>query len=116
MSEVVIYHNPGCSKSRETLALLRGRGVEPKVVAYLEAPPDAGTLDRILRLLGMEPKDLMRKKEEVYGTLGIDERPRSREALIRLMVEHPILIERPIVVKGDRAALGRPPENVLKVL
>jgi arsenate reductase len=116
MSEVVIYHNPECSKSREALALLRGRGIEPRVVAYLETPPDAGTLDRILRLLGMEPKDLMRKKEEVYGRLGIDARPWGREALIRLMVENPILIERPIVVKGDRAALGRPPENVLKAL
>lgn len=116
MSEVVIYHNPKCSKSREALALLRARGVDPKVVLYLETPPDVEALDRILKLLKMEPQALMRKKEEEYRTLGIEGRPRGREELIRIMVKHPILIERPIVVKGDRAALGRPPEEVLKVL
>ncbi len=116
MDEVVIYHNPKCSKSRETLALLRAQGVESKVVLYLETPPDVETLDRILKLLKMEPRTLMRKKEEEYRTLGIDGGSQSRGELLRFMVEHPILIERPIVVKGDRAALGRPPEEVLKIL
>jgi arsenate reductase len=116
MSEVVIYHNPKCSKSRETLALLRGRGIEPKVILYLETPPDAGELDRILRLLKVEPKALMRRKEEEYRALGIDEKTLRREELVSLMVKHPILIERPIVTKGNRAALGRPPEEVLKIL
>ena len=116
MSEVGIYHNPKCSKSRETLALLRSRGIEPKVISYLETPPDAGELGRILRLLKMEPKALMRKKEEEYQSLGIDEKPWRRAELISFMVKHPTLIERPIVVKGRRAALGRPPEEVLKIL
>jgi len=116
MSEVVIYHNPRCSKSREALTLLRERGVTPKVVHYLETPPDAGTLDRILKLLKMTPQELMRKQEEEYLALKVEGKGWRREELIKIMVEHPILIERPIVVKGDRAALGRPPEEVLKIL
>ena len=113
---VVIYHNPRCSKSRETLDLLKARGIDPEVIPYLERPPDAKTLDRILKMLGMEPKELMRKKEEAYRSLNVEGKRRSREELIRLMVENPILIERPIVVRGDRAALGRPPEKVSEIL
>ena len=113
---VTIYHNPRCSKSRETLALLRDRGIEPTVVEYLIDTPDAATLDALLKKLKLEPRDLMRRKEAPYRELGLDDPALSRQALIKAMVEHPILIERPIVVKGARAALGRPPEQVLEIL
>ncbi len=116
MDQIIIYHNPACSKSREALNLLKEGGVEPDVIPYLETPPGHRTIGRILDLLGMEPRDLMRKKEEAYRSLEVEGKQRSREELIQLMVENPILIERPIVVHGDRAAIGRPPENVLKVL
>lgn len=113
---VRIYHNPRCSKSRQTLALLRERGVEPQVVHYLETPPSAAELDRLLRLLGREPREVLRTKEAAYREKGLDDPGLSREALIRAMVEDPILIERPIVVAGGKAALGRPPEAVLEIL
>ena len=113
---VTIYHNPRCSKSRQTLVLLQDRGIEPKVVEYLQDTPDDATLDDFLRKLGLEPRDLMRRKEAPYKELGLDDPGLSREALIAAMVAHPILIERPIVVKGKKVALGRPPENVLDIL
>ncbi len=113
---VTIYHNPRCSKSRETLALLQDRGIEPKVVEYLNDTPDADTLDTLLKQLDLEPRELMRRKEVPYKELGLDDPGLSRQALIAAMVEHPILIERPIVVKGTKAALGRPPEKVLDIL
>jgi len=113
---VTIYHNPRCSKSRQTLALLQDRGIEPKVVEYLTETPDADTLDGLLNKLKLEPRDLMRRKEAPYGELGLDDPGLGRQALIAAMVEHPILIERPIVVKGAKAALGRPPEKVLEIL
>lgn len=115
-SPVVIYHNPRCSKSRATLGLLESRGVKPRVVEYLKTPPGAEELDRILRLLDMEPRALMRRDEPEYVEAGLDDPGLPREALIRAMVEHPRLIQRPIVVHGERAALGRPPEQVLEVL
>ncbi len=114
--KVTIYHNPRCSKSRQTLALLRERGIEPEIVLYLETPPDAATLDRILKLLGREPRELMRRKEAAYKEAGLDDPGLSREALIAAMVAHPILIERPIVLANGKAALGRPPEDVLAIL
>jgi len=113
---VTIYHNPRCSKSRQTLALLQDQGIEPKVVEYLKDTPDAATLDDILKRLDMEPRELMRRKEAPYKDLGLDDPDLSRTALIAAMVEHPVLIERPIVVKGKKVALGRPPENVLEIL
>ena len=113
---VEIYHNPRCSKSRQALELLRQRGVEPKIRRYLDDPPDAATLDRILDMLGLEPRDLMRKNEKEYKALGLDDPALSRDQLIAAMVAHPRLIERPIVVKDGKAALGRPPEKVLEVL
>ncbi|MGF1631710.1 MAG: arsenate reductase (glutaredoxin) [Kiloniellaceae bacterium] len=113
---VTIYHNPRCSKSRQTLALLQDRGIEPKVVEYLSETPDAVTLASLLKKLKLEPRDLMRRKEALYKDLGLDDPGLSRDALIAAMVEHPILIERPIVVKGAKAALGRPPEAVLEIL
>lgn len=113
---VTIYHNPRCSKSCETLELLRSRGIEPEVVLYLETPPDAATLGRLLSMLGMEPRDLMRTKEQPYRDLGLGSPERTRLELIDAMVAHPILIERPIVVRNGRAILGRPPEAVLALL
>lgn len=113
--DVKIYHNPRCSKSRQTLQLLKDAGVEPDVVEYLKAPPTAAELGDILKMLGLEPTELMRKGEGVYKELGIDD-SLARDEAIAAMVENPILIERPIVVAGDRAVLGRPPKNVKSLL
>ena len=113
---VTIYHNPRCSKSRQTLALLQDRGVTPSVVEYLKTPPDAATLGDILAKLGCPPRQLMRVKEAVYRELGLGDENLSDADLIQAMVENPILIERPIVLASDRAALGRPPEAVLAIL
>jgi arsenate reductase len=114
--KVKIYHNPRCSKSRETLQLLRDKGIEPEIVEYLKTPPSAEELDAILQKLGMEPRDLMRKKEKPYDENDLFDKSLDRQTLICAMVEHPILIERPIVLAGDKAAIGRPPENVLAIL
>ena len=114
--EVIIYHNPRCSKSRATLALLREKGIEPRIVEYLKTPPSREELEAILARLGMQPRDLMRKKEKIYKELGLDNPDLSRDQLIDAMLENPILIERPIVVVGDKAAIGRPPEKVLEIL
>ena len=113
---VTIYHNPRCSKSRQTLALLEERGVAFKVVRYLETPPSAGALKDILTKLGMAPRDLMRKQEAPYKALDLGGAGKSDAALIEAMVDHPILIERPIVVSGGKAAIGRPPEAVREIL
>jgi arsenate reductase len=113
---VTIYHNPRCSKSRQTLALLEEKGVEPKVVHYLETPPSIAELKRILKRLGLKPRDLLRIGEPRYAELGLKDKDLTDDALLALMVNNPILIERPIVVSGDKAALGRPPEAVLKIL
>lgn len=116
MASVTIYHNPRCSKSRRTLELLRERGVEPEVVEYLQTPPSAAELERLLGLLGMQPRELMRQKEAAYLEAGLDDPGLSRAEQIARMVKHPIVIERPIVVVGERAVLGRPPEAVLDLL
>jgi len=116
MSDVVIYHNPRCGKSRQTLDLIRGLGVRPQVVEYLDTPPSAAQLKGFLKALGMTPRDLMRKKEPEYQALGLDDPALSDDALIGAMVENPRIIERPIVTKGAKVALGRPPENVLEIL
>lgn len=113
---VTIWHNPRCSKSRQTLELLRGRGLEPEVVDYLKTPPDAAGLAAVLDALGLEPRQLMRRKEAVYGELGLDDPKLDRHALIAAMVANPILIERPVVLAAGKAALGRPPEAVLDIL
>ena len=113
---VTIYHNPRCSKSRQTLALLEERGIEPTIVLYLETPPDADALKDILSKLNKAPRDIMRKGEAPYKDLGLGDQDKSDADLVRAMVENPILIERPIVVSGARAALGRPPESVLDIL
>lgn len=116
MTEVTIYHNPRCSKSRQTLALLEERGVTPDIVLYLETPPNAEGLKAILSGLGIGPRQLMRKGEDIYKSLGLADPAITDQALIEAMAANPILIERPIVVAGERAVLGRPPENVLELL
>lgn len=114
---ITIYHNPRCSKSRQTLTLLKEHGVEPTVVEYLATPPDRTTLDHLLNLLGLEPRALMRTKEPEYKEAGLDDPNLTRDQLIDAMVAHPRLIERPIVVRDkDRATIGRPPERVLDLL
>ena len=113
---VTIYHNPRCSKSRQTLALLEERGVEVDIVEYLKSPPDVATLARLLDGLGLEPRELMRKMEAAYKEHRLDDPSLDRAALIAAMVENPVLIERPIVVAGARVALGRPPEAILEIL
>ena len=113
---VTIYHNPRCSKSRATLALLEQKGVAPEIVEYLQTPPTKDEMNRILDGLGMEPRDLMRKNEEPYAALNLADENTSRDELIDAMLASPILIERPVVVKDGKYALGRPPENVLVIL
>jgi arsenate reductase len=114
---VTIYHNPRCSKSRETLSLLKDNGVEPQVVLYLETPPDAATLRKLVKMLGMSSaRELIRQKEDLYTSLGLMDPALTEEALILAMVEHPTLIERPVVVHNGKARIGRPPEQVLEIL
>jgi len=111
-----IYHNPRCSKSRQTLQLLNDQGVQPEVVEYLNAPPSAAELTEMLKLLGIGPRQLMRKKEAEYKAAGLDNPALSDEELIALMAANPKVIERPIVVKDGKAVIGRPPELVLDIL
>lgn len=116
MDTIVLWHNPHCSKSREALALLREHGVEPTLVNYLETPPSAAELDRVLFLLDLEPREFMRKEEDAWRDAGLDDPSLDRQALIAAMVAHPILIQRPVAIHGNRAVLGRPPERVLDLL
>ena len=115
-TDVVIWHNPRCSKSRGTLELLHERGIEPVVIDYRENPPDARELSRVLDLLGMQPRELMRRDEPEYAQLQLDDPALTREQLIAAMVAHPILFQRPIVLANGKAAIGRPPEAVLSIL
>lgn len=115
-TDVTIYFNPACSKSRLSLELLEQQGQHTEVIEYLKTPPDAGTLASILNMLGMEPRELMRKHEKEYAGTGLDDPALSREQLIDAMIEHPRLIERPIVIKDGKATLGRPPEKILDIL
>jgi arsenate reductase len=109
----VIYHNPRCGKSRETLSLLEQHGISPDIIEYLKTPPSVEELKSLLKKLKMKPRELMRVKEPVYKEKKLDNPKLSDEALIKAMHDNPILIERPIVVYGARAMLGRPPENVV---
>jgi len=111
-----IYHNPRCSKSRQTLQLLEERNLEPEVVEYLKTPPSREELEQILGMLGLEPRQLMRTKEAEYTDLGLDDPSLSRDQLLEAMVSNPKLIERPIVINNGKAAIGRPPETVLDIL
>ena len=113
---IKIYHNPRCSKSRATLTLLQERGIEPEVSLYLESPPPAGELGMILDKLDMKPREFMRSSEAEYKEQGLDDKSLTDDELIQAMVASPKLIQRPIVLAGDRAAIGRPPESVLDIL
>lgn len=113
---VEIYHNPRCSKSCAALDLLKGRGIEPRVRLYLEDSPDADELRALSRRLGLRPAELLRKNEEIYRELVRRHGPPDDDTALRWMAEHPILIERPIVIAGERARVGRPPEAVLEIL
>jgi arsenate reductase len=114
---ITLYHNPRCSKSRQALALLEAQPeVELEVIGYLDAPPSADELDRILGMLGMQPRQLMRRKEAEFHQLRLNDRTLDRSDLVAAMAAHPKLIERPIAVGGGRAVIGRPPERVLELL
>lgn len=115
-SSITIWHNPRCSKSRGTLELLHDRGIEPAIVDYQKNPPTAAEIERALGLLGLQPRELMRKGESVYAELGLDDSKLTCKQLIDAMASHPILIERPVVFANGNAALGRPPEAVLAIL
>ncbi|GMU91210.1 MAG: arsenate reductase (glutaredoxin) [Candidatus Hydrogenedentota bacterium] len=115
MKKVVIYHNPKCAKSRETLALLRGRGIEPEIVEYLAHPPSKDELRAFIRMLGGDAHALVRAKEPDYRKAGLS-KSSSTDDIVNAIAKYPILMERPLVVCGKRAALGRPPENVVSIL
>jgi arsenate reductase len=116
MTDLTLYHNPRCSKSRSALELLEARGLAPTIVRYLDTPPDAAQLQDLLRKLGIGARQLLRTGEDDYKTLNLADSSLSDEQLIAAMVAHPKLIERPILIAGDRAAIGRPPENILEIL
>ena len=116
MSDFIIYHNPRCSKSRQTLEILDEQNVDTKIVLYLETPPSAEEVTSILQKLGLSSRDIIRKGEEEYKLLNIKDQSLTENELITFMSENPKLIERPIVVKDDKAIIGRPPENVLSLL
>lgn len=116
MTDTRLYHNPRCSKSRGALELLHERGIEPRIVAYLEAPPAAEEIRELLRLLALPARALLRTGEEEYAALGLGDPALSDDALIAAMAAHPRLIERPIFVHRGRAVIGRPPEAVLALL
>ncbi|MTI62630.1 arsenate reductase (glutaredoxin) [Methylophaga sp.] len=116
MSDIQILHNPRCSKSRQTLALLEEKGIEPDIIKYLDTPPSAAELKQILQKLGISARDLLRKGEDDYKALNLKDPSLSEDELINAMVKHPKLIERPIVIKDNKARLGRPPESVLDII
>jgi arsenate reductase len=116
LSMLTIFHNPRCSKSRQTLALLEERGLEPEIVKYLETPPTAAQLQEVLGKLGLEARQLLRRSEAEYQTLGLADTSLPEATLIAAMCQHPKLIERPIVINGEHARIGRPPEQVLEIL
>jgi len=114
--KVCIYHNPRCSKSRQTLALIEDQGIVPEIVEYLKDAPNEKTITHLLSLLGFEPRDLMRKNEDEYKAMKLNNNKLEKEALIKAMSQNPKIIERPIVVVDNkRAAIGRPPESILKL-
>lgn len=116
MSDVTIWHNPRCSKSRAALEILQAAGVTPAVRLYLEAPPRPAELAEVVRLLGGSARSCLRTGEAPYKELGLSDAKKSDAELIDAMAEHPILIERPIVIAGDKAVIGRPPERVREIL
>lgn len=116
MSQFTLYHNPRCSKSRAALELLQSRGIEPEIIHYLDTPPTVAELQALLGKLGMQPRELMRTGEEVYKENNLDNPELSEAQLIDAMVQHPRLIERPVLADATRAVIGRPTENLLELL
>ena len=116
MNNFIIYHNPRCSKSRLTLELLKEKGINPKIILYLEKPPSEKQLVSILKKLNYGARDLLRKGEAEFKEHNLSDESKSEQDLIRAMIEFPKLIERPIVIYGERAIIGRPPENVLEII
>ncbi len=116
MSDFIIYHNPRCSKSRQTLEILNEQNVSTEIVLYLENPPSIKEVESILQKLGLSPREVIRKGEEEYKVLNLKDQSLTENELIKFMSENPKLIERPIVVKDDKAIIGRPPENVLSII
>jgi len=116
MSQLTLFHNPRCSKSRGALELLEARGLAPTIVRYLETPPSAAELQALLGKLGIGARQLLRTGEDEYKALGLDDPQLSDAQLVEAMAAHPKLIERPILVAGDKAVIGRPPEKVLEIL
>ncbi len=115
MKNIQIYHNPRCSKSRAGLALLEEQGIEPEIIRYLDTPPTVEELTALLQKLDMKPRELMRTKETIYKEQGLGD-VEDDTKLIEAMAAHPKLIERPIVIRGDKAVIGRPMENVTALL
>ena len=116
-SSVTIYHNPRCSKSRQTLQLLEENNVEPNIIEYMKEPPDIDTLQKIINLLGVSVRDLLRTNEQVYKDAGLDESDLSDDDILEALSQCPTLLQRPIVVVDDeKAAIGRPPESVLEII
>ena len=113
---VTIYHNPRCSKSRQTLALLEEKAIKPEIIEYLKETPSVETIKSILDKLGYSARELMRKKEAEYKDNALDDETLDEEALIQALHDYPMLIERPIIISGEKAAIGRPPESVLEIL
>ncbi|MGH1349945.1 MAG: arsenate reductase (glutaredoxin) [Methyloligellaceae bacterium] len=113
---VTIYHNPRCTKSKATLKLLQSKDIEPEVIEYLENPPSVDELTDILLMLDVSARDIMRKNEAIYKELELGDESLDDTALLNAIVHHPNLMERPIVVNGEKAAIGRPPEKVLDIL
>jgi arsenate reductase (glutaredoxin) len=114
--KVTIYHNTRCSKSRCAMQILEDKGIQPEIVEYLKTPPDRATLEELIQLLGIGPRDLMRKNEPEYKSAGLDDEMLTPAQLIDAMIEYPVLIERPIVIANGKAIIGRPPERVLEIL
>lgn len=113
---VTIWHNPKCSTSRRVLETIRDKGIEPHIVPYLETPPSAKEIKAVLAKAKISARDLLRKKEPAYRAQGLDDERLSEAALVRAMIENPVLIERPVVIAGRRAILARPPERVFEVI
>ena len=115
-NELIIYHNPGCSKSRETLQILLDNSMDPKIVEYLREPPNRQELEAIIEMLDVSARDLLRTTEQIYQDASLDNEALTDAEIVAVICQNPILLQRPIVVSGNRAVIGRPPENVLKLI
>lgn len=115
MSQITLYHNPRCSKSRAALALLKDRGDDIRVIEYLKTPPDTSQIKHLAAQLGVSVREMLRNNETVYSKLKLGDATRSEDDLLRAVAKHPILLQRPIAVADKRAVIGRPPEKVLEL-